>query len=77
MSNLGDKEDIIYITLYVDKKVYKLPKSFLDIHPGGKESILKKNGTNCIRDYNFHTQNGKKMWNQFLVEDNSSQCCIS
>lgn len=40
---------------------------YLDIHPGGKEALLKSINCNCLRDFNFHSKKSQKMWNDYLI----------
>lgn len=71
-----DSED--YIVLYVNKKTYHVPLTFLDKHPGGRESILKKKNQDCSQDFNFHRRNGKLEWEKYRVynEDEKNKCTI-
>lgn len=42
---------------------------YVEHHPGGKYSIMKKLGGNvdCTRDLLFHSKSGQKYWKQFLI----------
>ena len=50
---------------------------FINKHPGGKQAIMNKIlkyddfknlfFDNCLTDYNFHSKNGKKIWEQYLI----------
>ena len=49
-------------------KVYDVTK-FAKIHPGGIECILNKSNPSydCEKDYKFHSENAKKLWDSFLI----------
>lgn len=64
--NLDTSQSKIII-LWVNNQQYQVPESFLQSHPGGYDSIAKKNGVDCTRDYNFHSKKGQQLWNKFLV----------
>jgi cytochrome b involved in lipid metabolism len=42
---------------------------YIEHHPGGKYSIMKKIGgvKDCTQDLLFHSKSGQKYWKQFLV----------
>jgi len=42
---------------------------YVEDHPGGKYSIMKKIGgvVDCTQDFLFHSKSGQKYWNQYLV----------
>jgi len=42
---------------------------YVEHHPGGNSSILKKAGgaVDCTRDLLFHSKSGQKYWKQFLI----------
>ena len=42
---------------------------YVEHHPGGKHSIMKKVGgiVDCTQDLMFHSKSGQKYWKQFLV----------
>lgn len=42
---------------------------YIEHHPGGKYSIMKKTGgaVDCTRDLKFHSKSGQKYWDQFLI----------
>ena len=46
--------------IIVNKKVYDVTK-FINNHPGGKQCLLKKAGTDCTRDLSFHSNDAKKL----------------
>ena len=54
--------------------------NFINIHPGGKNAIIKNLGKDCTRDYNFHTKNGKKDWTKYKIgtveKEEDLNCCI-
>lgn len=61
--------------ILVDNKLYNVT-IYCQYHPGGTMSLDKKilrvvNNilikTDCSRDYNFHSNNGKKMWKDLLI----------
>lgn len=42
---------------------------YIEHHPGGKYSIMKKIGgvVDCTQDLKFHSKSGQKYWDRFLV----------
>ena len=42
---------------------------YIEHHPGGKYSIMKKTGgaVDCTRDLQFHSKSGQKYWDRFLI----------
>mmetsp|Transcript_26912 Transcript_26912/g.59094 ORF Transcript_26912/g.59094 Transcript_26912/m.59094 type:complete len:174 (-) Transcript_26912:718-1239(-) len=42
---------------------------YVEHHPGGKYSIMKKIGgvVDCTQDMMFHSKSGQKYWKQFLI----------
>lgn len=42
---------------------------YVEHHPGGKYSIMKKlgGGVDCTRDLLFHSKSGQNYWKQFLI----------
>lgn len=42
---------------------------YINRHPGGKNSILRKSGgcVDCTQDFNFHSKNGKAMFRKYYV----------
>lgn len=60
--------------LRVGKRIFKVPQSFVQNHPGGKRSIINRamSGEDCTIDYNHHSKKGRDLWKQFeVVEENS------
>jgi cytochrome b involved in lipid metabolism len=49
---------------------------FIKLHPGGQESIIKKGGTDCTYDYNFHSFNGKNEWKKYRIGKIEEICII-
>eukprot|EP00929_Paragymnodinium_shiwhaense_P020778 TRINITY_DN13737_c0_g1_i1.p2 TRINITY_DN13737_c0_g1~~TRINITY_DN13737_c0_g1_i1.p2 ORF type:complete len:168 (-),score=32.04 TRINITY_DN13737_c0_g1_i1:81-584(-) len=39
---------------------------FLDVHPGGP-CILKRGGRDATRDFDFHSRDGRKAWNELRI----------
>mmetsp|Transcript_5457 Transcript_5457/g.19920 ORF Transcript_5457/g.19920 Transcript_5457/m.19920 type:complete len:200 (-) Transcript_5457:207-806(-) len=39
----------------------------LDMHPGGRMSIVRKRGQFCSRDYDFHSPKGQQLWGLHVV----------
>jgi cytochrome b involved in lipid metabolism len=62
--------------LVVGNDVFDVTK-FLNQHPGGKESILRKSGgvVDCSKDFLFHSKNGRKLWRSCYI--GRVQKCIS
>ena len=54
--------------------------NFIKKHPGGKQAIIKKGGTDCTIDFNFHTKIGKKQWDIYKIgyvkNEYKDTCCI-
>ena len=66
-----------YIVVYVNKEPYHIPVTFLDTHPGGRESIIKKHNQDCTQDFEFHRKNGKLEWQKYkLNSKKDNQLCI-
>ena len=54
------------IIIYRDNYIYDVTE-FIDIHPGGKTSLLLKNLKDYSSDYKFHSKNAKQTWNNYLI----------
>jgi hypothetical protein len=54
--------------LVVGNDVFDVTK-FLNQHPGGKESILRKSGgvVDCSKDFLFHSKRGRKLWRSCYI----------
>ena len=52
--------------IYANKNVYDVTH-FINKHPGGSNSILRYAGTDCTTHYNFHTKEGKKIWEKYRI----------
>ncbi len=63
--------------LIANNKVYDVT-SFLNKHLIGSHAIIKKAGTDCTIDYNFHSKASKKIWEKYLIGyiENNKCCCI-
>ena len=61
------------------KHIYDVTNFYLQ-HPGGKNAILKNlYNINNNYHYNFHTKEGKKMWDEYKIgelETNSDCICF-
>ena len=55
-----------YKLIIVNNKIYDISE-LIDIHPGGKDCLLKKIGQDCTRDLNFHTNKTKKLLKKLYV----------
>lgn len=42
---------------------------FIDIHPGGKNCILKNENKDCTYHYKMHSNSAKKKWDTFCVNN--------
>mmetsp|Transcript_3202 Transcript_3202/g.4889 ORF Transcript_3202/g.4889 Transcript_3202/m.4889 type:complete len:196 (+) Transcript_3202:65-652(+) len=42
---------------------------YMDEHPGGKRSLLRRGGgaMDCLEDFNFHSRRGKQVWERFKI----------
>jgi cytochrome b involved in lipid metabolism len=42
---------------------------YMNIHPGGSTSLLKKSGgvVDCSRDLHFHSKKGQKLWQKYYI----------
>ena len=49
---------------------------FIKLHPGGQESIIRKAGTDCTYDYNFHSTKGKEYWKRYRIGKIEENCTI-
>ena len=52
--------------IFVKKKVYDIT-DFINKHPGGSNSLLNKVGEDCAVDFNYHSKNGKKLWDKYKI----------
>jgi cytochrome b involved in lipid metabolism len=52
--------------IYANDNVYDIT-NFIKIHPGGSNCLLKKAGTDCSYDFEFHSKNGKKIWDRYKI----------
>lgn len=41
-------------------------------HPGGSESLKRSKGTDATKSYNFHSLNGKRLWDTYYIGKLSS-----
>mmetsp|Transcript_17075 Transcript_17075/g.25493 ORF Transcript_17075/g.25493 Transcript_17075/m.25493 type:complete len:396 (-) Transcript_17075:197-1384(-) len=67
MKRYNNKQNGIYIQCN-DEMIYDVT-SYIDHHPGGINSILRRSGgaVDCTRDMNFHSSNAKKLWKKFHI----------
>ena len=63
------------IIIYAHGNTYDVT-DFVEKHPIGSDSIVKKNGQDCTRDYDFHSNRAKKVWKQYCIKK-ASTCVIS
>ena len=62
--------------LIANGNVYDVTK-FIEKHPIGSEPIIKKAGTDCTVDYNFHPKSSQKVWNEYKIgKIEKKSCCI-
>jgi len=54
------------IIFFVGEKVIDAT-NFINEHPGGVKSIKSKIGKDCKIDYEFHSKNGKKLWDSMVI----------
>ena len=40
---------------------------FLKRHPGGERVLLKRAGSDCSEDFDFHSAAGRRMWDRFRI----------
>ena len=52
--------------ILVGKKVVDI-SNLLDIHPGGNDCLLKKLGTDCSKDINYHSKDAKKLVKKLTI----------
>jgi len=62
--SLHNSEDDCWI-IY-NRKVYNVTE-FLNKHPAGKETILRKAGTDVTEDINFHSSYVKKILKKYFI----------
>ena len=66
--------------LIAHDKVYDITK-FIEKHPIGSGPLIKKAGTDCTKDYDFHPKAAKKEWEKckigYINNSNESCCLIS
>lgn len=64
-------------------KVYDATE-LLDMHPGGRNSLLMEAGKDCTTDYDFHSKAARKIWGELCIgkvvpcrsEGDSGRCVI-
>jgi len=66
--------------IFANHKIYNV-ETLINNHPGGSTCILKKLGTDCTQDYNFHSNSAKINWEKYVVNTNTDtseyiSCCI-
>ena len=61
--------------LIANNSVYDVTK-FIEKHPIGSEPIIRKAGTDCTIDYNFHSKSSRKVWNEYKIGELKRDCCI-
>lgn len=61
--------------LIANNNVYDVTK-FIEKHPIGSDPLIKKAGTDCTVDYNFHCKYSKKVWNEYKIGELESNYCI-
>jgi len=59
-----NKNDDIWIV--ANNNVYDVSE-LVNVHPGGKNAILRHAVQDCTLDYNFHSKNGKKQWDKYKI----------
>tara|TARA_B100001093_G_C26567993_1_gene901632 strand:- start:172 stop:411 length:240 start_codon:yes stop_codon:yes gene_type:complete len=62
--------------LVANNNVYDVSK-LRDKHPGGNKALLKNIGLDCTIDYNFHSKESKKKWNNFKVGELPKKTCCT
>lgn len=40
---------------------------YITKHPGGQESILRKGGQDCTKDFNYHPKAARKLWGRMAI----------
>eukprot|EP00927_Polykrikos_kofoidii_P080302 TRINITY_DN77175_c0_g1_i1.p1 TRINITY_DN77175_c0_g1~~TRINITY_DN77175_c0_g1_i1.p1 ORF type:complete len:162 (+),score=26.89 TRINITY_DN77175_c0_g1_i1:82-567(+) len=40
---------------------------FIDVHPGGRSSIIRRAGGDATRDFDFHSKSARSSWKQFQI----------
>ena len=64
--------------LIAHNKVYDVTK-FIKKHPIGSAPIIKKAGTDCTVDYDFHPKSSKEVWEGYkigYVNKPKESCCL-
>ena len=52
--------------IFVKKAVYDVTE-FIEKHPGGSNALLNKIGEDCTVDFNYHSKNGRKLWDKYKI----------
>lgn len=63
------------ILIFRNYNIYDIT-DFINIHPGGKECIIRKHLTNCEYDYNFHSNKAKILWKRYLIGHKHKYPCL-
>jgi predicted heme/steroid binding protein len=59
-------EDDLWMTAH--GRVYNVSRLYAsNSHPGGLKSLLSHGGTDCTRDFDFHSPAGQRAWAQYQV----------
>ena len=64
--------------LIAHDKVYDVT-NFIKKHPIGSKPLIKKAGTDCTRDYDFHPKDAKKEWEKYkigYINNSNESCCL-
>mmetsp|Transcript_628 Transcript_628/g.1239 ORF Transcript_628/g.1239 Transcript_628/m.1239 type:complete len:227 (+) Transcript_628:109-789(+) len=49
---------------------------FLDRHPAGSESILRRGGKDSTRDFDFHSKKDRRLWGKFAIGRVEGSCTV-
>mmetsp|Transcript_19866 Transcript_19866/g.27724 ORF Transcript_19866/g.27724 Transcript_19866/m.27724 type:complete len:218 (+) Transcript_19866:126-779(+) len=47
---------------------------FLDLHPAGRTSILRRGGVDATRDFDFHSSSAQRIWKKYRIGRLKSAC---
>jgi cytochrome b involved in lipid metabolism len=63
--------------LIVDGSVYDVTV-YIDSHPAGSQSILRRAGQDATVDFNFHSRAGKLVWEPYKIGalEGTSSCRV-
>jgi len=54
------------VIFFIKKKHYDVSQ-FINLHPGGKQCLLKYNNQDVEYHYKMHSKKARKLWKKYLI----------